>query len=73
MTPYFFDVVTYSSVRYDYSGTVLTSAEQAFEWAEVLAIDIECSDEVWNTSNVEVRDVSGNLLHSVKVRPPELS
>lgn len=73
MTPYFFDVVTYSDVRHDFTGRELQRFEDAREWAETLALDIEYSDDVWTTKNVEVRDVRGALLYSAEVHPPDLN
>jgi hypothetical protein len=74
MRPYFFDIVTSSSVRHDFHGRRLAKPEDAHHLAEMIALDIECcnGDRDWVATEVVVRDVRGAILHSVSVRHPEL-
>ena len=44
MKRFFFDVSFKTHVRYDYQGREFAAAEQARELAELIALDIGCSD-----------------------------
>ena len=73
MIKYFFDLATKSYVQYDYRGRDLERLELAREMAELIALDIECTegDELAG-AEVEVRNIVGQKLFSVPVRLPEL-
>ena len=72
MRPYFFDIVTETSVEHDFHGRSLARPEDARELAEIIALDLECTDKTWVATQVEVRDVKGACLCSVSVRHPDL-
>ena len=73
MQRYFFDVAARSHVHYDYRGREFGRAEQARELAELIALDIECTDgDDLAGAEIQVRDVSGQHLYSIAVRTPEL-
>jgi hypothetical protein len=73
MTRYFFDVANKLYVQYDYRGREFEKLEQARELAELIALDVECTegDDVEN-GEVQVRNVSGKRLFSIPIREPEL-
>jgi hypothetical protein len=73
MIRYFFDVAAKSYVQYDYRGRDLERFEQAREMAELIALDIECTEgEELAGAEVQVRNIGGQKLFSVPVRLPEL-
>ena len=69
---YFFDVNAKASVEYDYRGRWLGSLNQAQEMAELIAIDLACTqgDQPFATE-VQVRDAVGQQLFSVPVQMKE--
>ena len=73
MQRYFFDVSNRAYVQYDYRGRPFENAEEAGKLAELIALDIECTDggELAG-GEVQVRNVSGMHLFSVPIRQPEL-
>ncbi len=73
MERYFFDLAVKSSVQYDFRGRDLERPEQAREMAELIALDIECTegDELAG-AEVQVRNIGGQKLFAVPVRLPEL-
>jgi hypothetical protein len=73
MTRYFFDVANKSYVYYDYRGREFEKLEQARELAELIALDVECTDgDDVEYGEVRVCNVSGARLLSVPIREPEL-
>jgi hypothetical protein len=65
---YFFDVNARTSVEYDYSGRWMKSVDQAQQMAELIAIDMACTQiDQPRASEVQVRDASGRHLFSVPV------
>ncbi len=72
MKRFFFDVVTSSSVQYDYQGRVFGNLEDARALAELIALDLSCSEEHKQADEVQVRNISGNCLFSVAVQQGEL-
>jgi len=76
MKRFFFDVSYKTYVQYDYQGRDFAQPEQARELAELIALDLECSDsETPGTEvqvcEVQVRNVGGTCLFSVPIRKPE--
>jgi hypothetical protein len=72
MTRYFFDVANKSYVQYDYRGREFERPEQAREMAELIALDVECTEgDDLARAEVQVRNVSGVRLFSVPIREPE--
>jgi hypothetical protein len=73
MIKYFFDLATKSYVQYDYRGRDLERPELAREMAELIALDIECTDgDDFAGAEVQVRNIGGQKLFSVPVRETEL-
>ena len=69
MTRYFFDVANKSYVHYDYSGREFGRPEEARDLAELIALDLECTDaDDLVGAEVQVRNVRGERLFSVPVR-----
>jgi hypothetical protein len=73
MKRYFFDVAISSYVQYDFRGRDLERPEQAREMAELIALDIECTegDELAG-AEVQVRNIGGQKLFAVPVGEAEL-
>jgi len=72
MHKYFFDIVTGACVQHDFHGRSLPKPGDALDLAEMIALDLECSDKVWIATEVVVRNVGGTRLYSVSVRHPDL-
>jgi hypothetical protein len=73
MTRYFFDVANESYVQYDFRGREFEKPEQARELAELIALDVECTDgDDVARGEVQVCNVSGVRLFSIPIREPEL-
>lgn len=73
MTRYFFDVASDAYVYYDYRGREFERPEQARELADLIALDLECLDiDELGGCEVQVRNVSGDRLYSVRIREPDL-
>ena len=69
MQRYFFDVATRAYVQYDYHGREINNPEQARELAELIALDIECTEgDNLAGAEIQVRNVNGEHLYSVPVR-----
>jgi hypothetical protein len=65
---FFFDVATKRYVQYDYRGVMLKNVADAHQVAELIALDLSCSDIPdisEHDRRVEVRDAAGNQLFSV--------
>ena len=72
MKRFFFDISHNSSIRYDYQGRDFARLEQAREFAELIALDLECSDDgEWVGSEVQVRNIGGSCLFSIPIREIE--
>jgi hypothetical protein len=71
MKRFFFDVSFKTHVRYDYQGRDFAGAEQARELAELIALDLGCSDNNDLASEVQVRNIVGTCLFSIPVRQAE--
>ena len=71
MKRFFFDVSYQTYVHYDYQGRDFAQPEQARELAELIALDLECSDCEIPGTEVQVRNVGGTCLFSVPIRKPE--
>jgi hypothetical protein len=73
MKRFFFDVANAAYVLYDYHGREFEQLEAARELAELIALDLECTDADNSTGlEVQVRNVRGEQLFSIPVREPEL-
>ena len=71
MKRFFFDVSFKTYVQYDYQGRDFAQPEQARELAELIALDLECSDNETPGTEVQVRNVGGTCLFSVPIRKAE--
>jgi hypothetical protein len=69
MARYFFDIVDRNCCSsYDYTGRETQSPQNARDLAEVIALDLCCTDpDTWTGCTVEVRDRLGARLFSVPV------
>jgi hypothetical protein len=73
MKRFFFDVAAKTYVQYDYRGREFAKPEDARELAELIALDLECSDRNdWAGAEIQVRNVGGDRLFSVPVRSSDL-
>ena len=72
MKRFFFDVASKTYVQYDYQGREFAGPEEARELAELIALDLECSnDGDWAGLEVQVRNIGGACLFTVPIREPE--
>ena len=70
MNWYFFDRVSRQRSEYDFNGQTLASPDAARQFAELIAIDLEVSEEGnWSGWAINVRDASGKQFFSVSVSP----
>lgn len=72
MNRFFFDVAFRTSVSYDYKGREFATPLQARSFAELVALDVSCSDNADAADEVQVRDVYGAKLFVVSVQQCEL-
>ena len=68
MKRFFFDVSYKTHVQYDYQGRDFAQPEQARELAELIALDLECSESDTPGSEVQGRNVGGTFRFSVPSR-----
>jgi hypothetical protein len=69
MCRYFFDLVGQKRTEYDFRGREISSLEDAFQMAEIIALDLELKSEgEWRGWSVEVRNSDGRHLFSVAVQ-----
>jgi hypothetical protein len=69
MCRYFFDLVGQKRTEYDFRGREFSSLEDAFQMAEIIAIDLELKSEgEWRGWSVEVRNSDSGHLFSVPVQ-----
>ena len=73
MSRFFFDIASGNGVRYDYQGREFLSTGHARGYAELLALDLICTDTSDGAEEVEVRDVRGVKLFAVPVQELELA
>jgi len=70
MKQFFFDLRGAASDAYDYRGRRLSSPHEARDMAEMMALDLGCSETAdWIGSKIKVRDVTGETLFSIPVLP----
>lgn len=72
MQRFFFDVASHSCVRYDYQGREFANLDEARDFAELIAIDMGCSEDTEQAGEIQVRDIRGVELFSVKVQTSTL-
>ncbi len=72
MTRYFFDVKATTSIEHDYSGRYLPSLEQAQQMAELIAMDVGCTQLDGSFAlEVQIRNAAGTLIASMPVKQIE--
>jgi hypothetical protein len=72
MKRFFFDVSSTTRRQLDFRGREFAGPEQARELAELIALDLECSDDgSWAGSEVQVRNVIGVCLFTIPIRASE--
>jgi hypothetical protein len=67
MTRFFFDVAAKTYVQYDYQGREFSDPAEVRSFAELLALDMGCTDDQDRATEVQVRDVRGAQLFSVPI------
>jgi hypothetical protein len=67
MNRFFFDVARKTYVQYDYRGRELSDPNEARSFAELLALDMGCTDDQDRAVEVQVRNVGGEQLFSVPI------
>jgi hypothetical protein len=74
MNRYFFDVATRTYVQYDYKGRELERPDEARDIAELIALDIECTDCNGTAGmEVQVRNAGGQKLFAIPIRETALA
>lgn len=74
MSRYFFDLVGAERSKYDYTGRELPSPENAYQLAELIAVDLAVEDQdPWYGWTVKVRNVQGREMFCVAVKPEYLA
>jgi hypothetical protein len=68
MRRYFFDVFSQTSIRYDYQGREFLTPDDARTFAELVALDMGCSDDSEPAEEIQVRNVRGEHLFSVEIQ-----
>jgi hypothetical protein len=74
MSRYFFDFVSKHGCKYDYSGRVCPTLENAYRLAELIALDYAVdAEDAWTGSTVNVRSPEGRQFFSITVQPSGLA
>ena len=72
MTRFFYDIANETSRTYDYHGRFFSTADEAFEMAEIVAYDLACSEkDNWAGFEIQVRNVANEILFSFPIEPSE--
>jgi len=72
MNRFFFDVAAKTYVQYDYRGREFSDPAEVRSFAELLALDMGCTDGQDRAIEVQVRDVRGAQLFAVPILQPNL-
>ena len=67
MNRFFFDVAAKMYVQYDYRGREFSDPDEVRSFAELLALDMGCTDDQDRATEVQVRNVGGEQLFSVPI------
>jgi hypothetical protein len=74
MNRYFFDLVGHKRSQYDFRGKELDSPQAAHQMAELMAIDLEVTDEGnWCGWAVSVRNALGQHFCSIPVQESRMA
>jgi len=72
MNRFFFDVASKTYVQYDYRGREFSDPCEVRSFAELLALDMGCTDDQDRAVEVQVRNIHGKQLFSVPIPQPNL-
>ncbi len=73
MTRYFFDIICNTACTHDFHGRYFWSPEEARDMAEAVSMDLACTEkDECAGSEIQVRDVRGDLVFTVPVRAAEV-
>ena len=67
MNRFFFDGAAKMYVQYDYRGREFSDPDEVRSFAELLALDMGCTDDQDRATEVQVRNVGGEQLFSVPI------
>ena len=67
MNRFFFDVAAKTYVQYDYRGREFSDPDEVRSFAELLALDMGCTDGQDRVTEVQVRNIRGEQLFSVPI------
>jgi len=67
MNRFFFDVAAKTYIQYDYRGREFSDPNEARSFAELLALDMGCTDDQDRAAEVQVRNVRGEQLFAVPI------
>ena len=70
MTRFFFDIGSGKTVYHDFKGCQFAKAEEAFEMANLIALDLSVMEDDRGTE-VQVRNDAGRQLYQVRVGDPD--
>ena len=71
MTQFFFDIGSGEVVYHDFKGCEFAKAEEAFEMANLIALDLAVTEDARGTE-VQVRNLAGQRLYFVRVHDLDL-
>ena len=72
MNRFFFDVAYKGHIQYDYRGRDFSDPGEVRNFAELLALDMGCTDGQDRAAEVQVRNISGQQLFSVPIQQPSM-
>ena len=72
MNRFFFDVASKIYVQYDYRGREFSDPGEVRGFAELLALDMGCTDDQDRAVEVQVRNIHGKQLFSIPIPQPNL-
>ena len=67
MNRFFFDVAAKTYVQYDYQGREFSDPAEVRSFAELLALDMGCTEDQDRATEVQVRNIAGEQLFSVPI------
>ena len=73
MNRFFFDVAVKTYVQYDYRGREFSDPAEIRSFAELLALDMGCTDDQDRPTEVQVRNIRGEQLFAVPILQPTLT
>ena len=72
MNRFFFDVAVKTHIQYDYQGREFSNPAEVRSFAELLALDMGCTDDQDRATEVQVRNVHGKQLFTVPIQQSNL-